>query len=132
MPHALVVTTDGDYSGTLALGKHPDGELAFEDGTAVVEREETARRLADHYPNLAYDGAADADGAADETADDDAKASVAEPPLNPDEFAVGALRDALADADYSAAELNAIEQAERADGSPRSTAIDAIDAARED
>jgi hypothetical protein len=64
----------------------------------------------------------------DDAADDEN--TVAEPPLNPDEFSVDALEEALADADYSDAELDAIADAEAA-GEDRTTAHDAIDAARE-
>lgn len=64
----------------------------------------------------------DAEAEADET--------VAAAPLNPTDFAVSELRDALEDADYSDEELDAIEDLERADGSARTTALDAIDAQR--
>jgi len=54
-----------------------------------------------------------------------------DPPLNPGEFAVDSLREALAESDYSDAELDAIADVETAN-KDRATAHDAIDAARED
>lgn len=61
----------------------------------------------------------------------DATPAVADPPLNPADFAVEELREALAEGDYEAAELDAIADAEGA-GKERTTAFEAIDAARED
>ncbi|MDT3434692.1 hypothetical protein [Haloarcula sp. 1CSR25-25] len=52
-------------------------------------------------------------------------------PFAPSEMSVDALRDRLADGDYTADELDALETAETA-GKDRTTALDAIHAARED
>lgn len=49
-----------------------------------------------------------------------------DPPLDPGEFDVDSLRDALQDGDYSVAELEAIGDAEEA-GQERVTALDAVD-----
>ena len=53
----------------------------------------------------------------------------AAPPVDPGEYSVDELRDHLADHDYTANELDALAEAER-DGDDRTTALDAIDAAR--
>lgn len=58
-------------------------------------------------------------------------APIADPPLNPADFSVAELRDALQDTDYSDAKLEAIADAERST-KDRTTAHDAIDAARSD
>lgn len=52
-------------------------------------------------------------------------------PFDPAEYSVDELEDALAADDYSAADLDALSDAER-DGKDRTTALDAIDAARGD
>jgi len=52
-------------------------------------------------------------------------------PVDPGEYSVDELRDHLADQDYTADELDALAEAER-DGDDRTTALDAIDAARGD
>jgi len=52
-----------------------------------------------------------------------------EPPFDPTELTVASVRSNLDEGDYSAAELDAIEAAERA-GEERSTALDAIEDAR--
>lgn len=105
----------------------------------VVELDE---HVADPQPQFvevsadATDGDSDTsvdEADSDETADDEDSSGsdgADEPPLNPDDFAVPELEDALEDGDYSGEELDAIEAAERADGSPRSTALDAIAAQR--
>lgn len=53
-----------------------------------------------------------------------------EAPFDPTELTVASVRSNLDEEDYSDGELDAIEAAERA-GEERSTALDAIDAARE-
>lgn len=132
--------TDSDFSGALAIGAHPDSELEFEDGAATAEAE-LAEQIADRYPNLELgdtveEEASDAPEPDDsvEDADEDGDEGdqvLPEPPIEPDEYSVDELRDELDDADYSDGQLDAIEAAEQEDGSPRSTALDAIDAARE-
>ena len=130
MTHELQLTTDQE-DVTLALGQHPDGVLEFEGGTAAVDDESVARVIDDTYPNIEYvDG--DAGAGADATFGDDQEDDdvVAEPPFDPTEKTVGELEELLDEGDYSAAELDAIAAAEEA-GEDRSTAQDAIDAARE-
>ena len=130
MTHELQLTTDQE-DVTLALGQHPDGVLEFEGGTAAVDDESVARVIDDTYPNIeCVDG--DAGAGADATSGDDQEDDdvVAEPPFDPTEKTVGELEELLDEGDYSAAELDAIAAAEEA-GEDRSTAQDAIDAARE-
>lgn len=128
MAHELQLTTDDD-DVTLPIGQHPDGVLTFEGGTAAVDDESVARVIDDTYPNIEYvDGdAGDGADSGDDQEDDDV---VAEPPFDPTEKTVGELEELLEEGDYSAAELDAIDAAEQA-GEDRSTARDAIDAARE-
>ena len=124
MAHELQLTTD-DEDVTLPIGQHPDGVLTFEGGTAAVDDESVARVIDNTYPNIAYVG--DDAGSEPDQEDDDV---VAEPPFDPTEKTVGELEELLEEDDYSAAELDAIAAAEQA-GEDRSTALDAIDAARE-
>jgi len=79
--------------------------------------------VADRQPEFARVDADTGDSNAD---DDDVDA-----PLDPTDVTVTSLNETLDEADYSASELDAIEALERADGSPRSTALDAIESARE-
>lgn len=135
MAHELQLTTDSE-DVTLPIGEHPDGVLTFEGGTATVDDESVAEAIDDTYPNIEYvDGADAGDGTASDDADsepdqEDADDVVAEPPFDPTEKTVGELEELLEEDDYSAAELDAIGAAEEA-GEDRSTAHDAIDAARE-
>ena len=124
MAHELQLTTD-DEDVTLPIGQHPDGVLTFEGGTAAVDDESVARVIDNTYPNIEYVG--DDAGSEPDQEDDDV---VAEPPFDPTEKTVGELEELLEEDDYSAAELDAIAAAEQA-GEDRSTALDAIDAARE-
>ena len=132
MAHELQLTTD-EEDVTLPIGQHPDGVLTFEGGTAAVDEESVARVIDDTYPNIEYVDGADAGAASDDAdsepdqEDDDV---VAEPPFDPTEKTVGELEELLEEDDYSADELDAIAAAEEA-GEDRSTAHDAIDAARE-
>ena len=52
----------------------------------------------------------------------------ASPPFDPTDLTVGELESELSDGDFSGAELEALATAEGADGSPRSTALEAIEA----
>lgn len=70
--------------------------------------------------------AVDAD-TGDSNADDDA----VDAPLDPTDVSVTNLDETLDEENFSVAELDAIEALERADGSPRSTALEAIENARE-
>jgi len=86
----------------------------------------------------------DEDGASDDGAEDVDEAStddgaeepaadgeeVADPPLDPTQFTVDDLKTELDAGDFSDAELDALEEVERADDDPRTTALDAIEAAR--
>lgn len=130
MTHELQLTTD-DEDVTLPIGQHPDGALTFEGGTAAVDDESVARVIDDTYPNIEYvDGADAASDDATSGTDQEDEDVVAEPPFDPAEKTVGKLEELLDEGDYSAAELDAIAAAEEA-GEGRSTAHDAIDAARE-
>jgi len=132
MAHELQLTTD-EEDVTLPIGQHPDGVLTFEGGTAAVDEESVARVIDETYPNIEYVDGAD-DGAASDDADSEPDQEdddvVAESPFDPTEKTVGELEELLEEGDYSAAELDAIAAAEEA-GEDRSTAQDAIDAARE-
>jgi len=68
--------------------------------------------------------------AIEESSPDEAEAEVADPPLDPTQFSVDDLKTELDAGDFSDAELDALEDAERADDDPRTTALDAIEAAR--
>jgi hypothetical protein len=63
-------------------------------------------------------------------ADEDSVELVAEPPINPADHTIAELEEALADGEYSDAELDAIADAEAA-SDDRTGAHDAINAARE-
>lgn len=58
-------------SGPLTLGRHPDGAVTVTDGGFTVADEAVARRLAEYYPNLEYDGAVDDEASSDTTASSD-------------------------------------------------------------
>lgn len=110
-------------------GAHPYRDHANERtvGPGEALPADIAERVAAAHP---HDVERVDEDAGDE-ADGDAGDGVAEPPLDPSEFSVDALREALSEGDYDDAELDAIAAAERAgDGDPRTTALDAIDAAR--
>ena len=66
MSHELQLTTD-DEDITLPIGRHPDGTLTFEGGTATVDDESVARAIDDTYPNIEYVGgdAGDTDAGGD-------------------------------------------------------------------
>jgi hypothetical protein len=64
-----------------------------------------------------------------ERVDTDDGVTAAEGVVDPGAFSVAELRDHLADADYDEDDLDALAAAER-DGDDRTTALDAIDAAR--
>lgn len=85
--------------------------------------------VATFEPNTDDEEAPDVDVDVDATdtdeGDDDAEAG--EAPFDPDDYAVGDLREELEDRDLSDDELDALEDAERADGDARSTALEAID-----
>lgn len=106
----LALPRDEDYTGTLTLGFHPDGELHFENGTATVEDEDVAAVLVDRYARIEY-AETETDRSGDASATD---AEVAEPPFDPTEYTVDEVRDALEDDDYSDAELRALLAAEEA------------------
>ncbi len=75
------------------------------------------------------DGGAESDSDdVDETANDGEE--IADPPLDPTQFSVDDLKTELNAGDFSDAELDALEAAERSDDDPRTTALDAIEAAR--
>ena len=96
------------------------------DSEPEAVQEETETDDADEAS--ADDGAeADADDV-DDTADDGEE--VADPPLDPTQFSVDDLKTELDAGDFSDAELDALEEVERADDDPRTTALDAIEAAR--
>jgi len=110
------------WTGTHAHRDHREGR--------VIEPGDTfdAERIAAAHPHDC-EPVAD-DEAAGEGEDVDAEPTeIADPPLNPADFAVDELRSALGDGGYDGSELDAIEAAERA-GQERTTALDAIDAAR--
>jgi len=122
----------GEGDGVPPAQVDVDGESVTVDGdgTFEVDSESWLQRFADRHdvdPTTLVDGqdasGDNADGVGDET--------VADPPLDPAEFSVDSLRDALQDADYDAAELDAVAEAEAA-GKDRKTAHEAIDAAREE
>lgn len=136
--HRLQTDLDEPFTGELTAGLHPDGTIEFENDKATVEDEDLARQLANRHTHVEYAGAVDDDSdesvaddsSADEAgeADDSDAETVAEPPLNPSEFSVDELEDALADGDYTVRELEVIGDAEEADKN-RTTALDAIDGA---
>lgn len=114
--------TDDDVADdvTLTLGSHPDGELTFKDSSAIVDDETLAQRLAERYPHLEYAGPADADGS-----------TSADSPIDPSEYTIDDLEDTLAVEEYSAAELEAICEAEQAE-KDRNGAISVIEDALEE
>ena len=130
MPHELRLS-DADVAddATLTLGAHPDGELSFEDGTATVEDETLARRLAERYVRLEYVGDAGGDGSPGSD-DTDGDESVT-PPVDPAEYTIDDLAAHLDAAAYSDAELQALLDAEAA-GKDREGAMDVIEAALEE
>ena len=130
MPHELRLSgADVADDATLTLGSHPDGELSFEEGTATVADETLARRLAERYVRLEYVG----DAGGDESAgpdDTDGDESVT-PPVDPAEYTIDDLAVHLDAEAYSAAELQALLDAEVA-GKDREGAMDVIEAALEE
>ena len=122
------------YRGGYSFTHNEHGEL--EEGDVVDVGEYTAEQFdgmfvrVDEESDLADESAGDADGD-DGGSDDDEADTATDAPVAPGEFAVDELRDHLAEADYSAGELDALESAER-DGKGRTTALDAIDDAREE
>jgi hypothetical protein len=123
MAHELRVATDEDYTGTLTLGFHPEGELHFEDGAATVDDEAVAENLDRRYTNIEYvgeTGTADADAAS---------ADAVEPPIDPGDYTVDELEATLDEESFSDGELEALAAAEAA-GENRETALETIDAAQ--
>jgi len=121
--HKLQTTHDDEFDGTLSLGVHPDGSLAFSDGEATVDQEDVATEIDSRYPNVEYVGEADgADASESESAAD----GIAEPPLDPGDHTIGELEAELEQQDYSDAELEALLDAEAA-GKNRAGATDAIE-----
>lgn len=122
--------TDPDYTGTLALGAHPDGELTFEDGVAMASAE-VAETIADRHPNIELGEAvvtADADDADDGDEADATQEAEDEsgPPFDPSDHSVDDLRDELDAGDYDVDALEALRAAETT-GDNRTTALEAID-----
>lgn len=122
MAHELQTTHDESFEGTLTLAEHPDGSLVFEDGSAPVEDERIAARIAQRYPNIERAGASSAESEDGSPAEE----TVADPPLDPGEHTIDDLEAEL-DGEFSDAELQAILDAEEA-GEDRSGATDAIEA----
>lgn len=140
MPHELRLADDVADDATLTLGAHPDGELAFEDGTATVEDETLARRLAERYVRLEYvdGGTEDESDSSDGDSEDDDEASPdaaddesVSAPVDPGEYTNTELEAHLDEKAYSDAELRALLDAEDA-GRDRTGATDAIEAALEE
>jgi hypothetical protein len=121
--------TDPDFSGTLAIGAHPDGELTFEDGVAMASAE-VAETIADRHPNIDLGEAvvtADVDESDEDSGEPTPEAEdEAGPPFDPSDHSVDDLRDELDAGDYDADELEALRTAETT-GDNRTTALEAID-----
>lgn len=111
------------YTGTSL--RLPNGEA----GRRVVTAGETVA-LPDHVADALADSLEAVDDEDEDENEDEEADSEAEPPFDPGEHSVDDLRDRLDEGDYSDAELDALADAEAA-GDDRSTAQDAIDAARE-
>lgn len=134
MSYELTLSDGIEYSGTLTVGRHPDGVLEFEGGVATVGNESVAELIADEYANIEYAGESDTEDEADAEAEDGGGSSESgqtedddvEPPFEPAEKTVDEVRDELDGGDYSVAELEALQDAEEA-ADDRSTAQDAID-----
>jgi hypothetical protein len=122
--HKLRTTHDDEFDGTLSLGLHPDGELAFSDGAATVDQENVATAIDSRYPNIEYVGEAETDDGDEADADEDV---VAEPPFDPSGCTIDSLEAELEEQNYSDAELEALLDVEVA-GQDRTGATDAIEA----
>lgn len=129
MAHEVHLTADEDYTGTLTLGAHPDGEVDFEEGVAIVEDQEVAETLAARYPNIRVAGEVDVDTSdSSESESGESGESVAEPAIDPSEYTISELEAEIESGDYTDNELETIREAESATDD-RDGAIEAIDAA---
>ncbi|OYR66237.1 hypothetical protein DJ71_22110 [Halorubrum sp. E3] len=121
--------TDPDFSGTLAIGAHPDGELTFEDGVAMASAE-VAETIVDRHPNIELGEAVVTADVDEGDEDEDEPTPEAEdesgPPFDPSDESVDDLRDKLDAGDYDVDELEALRAAETT-GDNRTTALEAID-----
>jgi hypothetical protein len=106
------------WTGTHAYRDHAN-DRAIEPGEQLPE--DIAEQVAGAHPF-------DVERVEEPDDDDD---DVAEAPFDPDEYTVDELRGVLDEGDYTDAELEALAEAEREDGEPRNTALEAIGAARE-
>ena len=124
MPTRLHLTRDPDFSGTLPFAFAPDGELTFADGVTTVPDDDSLDWLS-RYPAL---DVVDESDAPDETDVDDADGPLA---LDPSNYTVSELRDALDVSELSDSDLDATLAAEES-GKDRDTAKEAIRAAMTD
>jgi len=122
MAHELQTSHDESFDGALTLAEHPEGSLSFEDGSATIEDEDVAARIARRYPNIER---ADATSAGPDNSAE-VEEAVADPPLDPSEYTIDDLEAEL-DGEFSDAQLQALLNAEEA-GEDRSGATDAIEA----
>lgn len=98
-----------------------DGYEHIGPGEAFEPTEAELRAFGDRLEPV--DEAADGDDAGEE-------GTGTEPPFDPTGHSVSEIEDALDDGDYDDDELAALLAAEQADDDPRTTAVDAIEAAR--
>lgn len=124
------VRHDLDEDPTVHDSEWLDEPLVFEDGTATVEDEETARNLARRHTHLAYDGRVYEETDSDTDSWAEGEETVREAvSFDPDEHTVDEIRDLAEDVDNDD-ELAAIAELER-DGQNRTTAVEAIEETRE-
>jgi len=119
MGHELRTTHDDEFSGTLALGFAPDGELSFEDGVATVSERTVAEDIDNRYANIEFGG--DGDDTTDASSDD-------ELPFDPSPLTLDEFEDELVERDLSDAQLDQLRETE-ANGEDRAGAHDLIDSA---
>lgn len=123
----LTYTDDND-----ALFHHVGRGEYFQPGATISVDSEEVGALLDH-PVADFERAGgDSDTETDSADDSEISEESVDAPFDPDEYSVSELQDELESRDLSGDELDALEAAERSrDNGPRSTALSAIESARE-
>ena len=128
MPTRLELTRQPEFSGTLPFSFAPGGELTFADGVTTVPDDDPLEWLS-RYPAL--DVVNESDAPAETTAADTAESADKPLALDPSNYSVSDLRDALSVTDLSVSDLEATLAAEES-GKDRDTATEAIRGAMAD
>lgn len=124
-----------EWTHTKALRRHGHGGTEFvEQGEKFDPTDEELAAFADRIAEVEppeEDDAESSEPAAEAADDGESAQEGTDPPFDPGDYTVTELEDVFDEESFSADELDALAAAEQADGNPRATALDAIDAARQ-